>query len=218
MISTSDPTTESDFQTRLRHKIHFGIGSSGGADSKTFFMTNRDKHTAIWGRFQLWIRIWHRIQKIWNHNTSSLYLFTLCSKTKECVALHAFAILSWTKQLFGIKCTVIQMIGKHNVDKVCRPSFLILSSCLHACFFSTTFSSRRRRYRSASSSRDNFATTALCGIFIEYLCTEFPIPLFLRFRHVLFWEFPCPAWAVASCSSGPQAGELLKTKPKNLYE
>ena len=27
-----------------------------------------------------------------------------------------------------------------------------------------------------------------------------------RFRHVLFWEFPCPAWAVASCSSGPLAG------------
>ena len=24
-------------------------------------------------------------------------------------------------------------------------------------------------------------------------------------RHVLFWEFPCPARAVASCSSGPQA-------------
>ena len=27
-----------------------------------------------------------------------------------------------------------------------------------------------------------------------------------RFRHVLFWEFSCLAWAVASCSSGPQAG------------
>ena len=36
--------------------------------------------------------------------------------------------------------------------------------------------------------------------------TEFPIPLFLRFRHVLFGEFPCPAWAVASCRGGPQAG------------
>ena len=48
--------------------------------------------------------------------------------------------------------------------------------------------------------------------------TEFPIPLLVIFRHVLFWEFPCPAWVVASCSSGPQAGELLKTKPKNLYE
>ena len=36
--------------------------------------------------------------------------------------------------------------------------------------------------------------------------TEFPIPSFVRFRRVLFWEFPCPAWAVASCSSGPQAG------------
>ena len=31
--------------------------------------------------------------------------------------------------------------------------------------------------------------------------TEFPIPSFVRFRHVLFWEL-----AVASCSSGPQAG------------
>ena len=37
-------------------------------------------------------------------------------------------------------------------------------------------------------------------------CTDFPIPLFARFRHVLFWKFPCPAWAVASCRSGPQAG------------
>ena len=36
--------------------------------------------------------------------------------------------------------------------------------------------------------------------------TEFPIPSFVIFRHVLFWEFPCRAWAVASCSSGPQAG------------
>ena len=51
------------------------------------------------------------------------------------------------------------------------------------------------------------------------MTTEFPIPLFLRFRHVLFCEFPCPAWAVASCRSGPQAGELPKTYPKNqLYE
>ena len=39
--------------------------------------------------------------------------------------------------------------------------------------------------------------------------TEFPIPLFMRFRHVLFWEFPCPAWAVARCSSGPLAGGNL---------
>ena len=36
--------------------------------------------------------------------------------------------------------------------------------------------------------------------------TEFPIPSCMRFRHVLFWAFPCPAWAVASsCSSSPQA-------------
>ena len=26
------------------------------------------------------------------------------------------------------------------------------------------------------------------------------------YSYILFWEFPCPAWAVASCSSGPQAG------------
>ena len=42
-------------------------------------------------------------------------------------------------------------------------------------------------------------------------CTEFPIPSFVTFRHVLFWAFPCPAWAVASCSSSPHAGELPKT-------
>ena len=29
-------------------------------------------------------------------------------------------------------------------------------------------------------------------------CTEFPIPSFVRFCHVLSWGFPCPAWAVAS--------------------
>ena len=32
----------------------------------------------------------------------------------------------------------------------------------------------------------------------------------MRFHHVLFWEFPCPAWAVVSCSSGPQAGETVR--------
>ena len=37
-------------------------------------------------------------------------------------------------------------------------------------------------------------------------CTEFPIPSFVRFHLVLSWEFPSPAWAVASCISGPQAG------------
>ena len=48
------------------------------------------------------------------------------------------------------------------------------------------------------------------------LYTEFPIPSFVRFRNVLFWEFPWSAWAVASCSSGPQAGgtpENLAKKP-----
>ena len=34
---------------------------------------------------------------------------------------------------------------------------------------------------------------------------SFPSHRFLRFRHVLFWEFPFPAWAVASCSGSPQA-------------
>ena len=37
-------------------------------------------------------------------------------------------------------------------------------------------------------------------------CTEFPIPSFVGFCHILIWEFPCPGWAEASCSSGPQAG------------
>ena len=47
------------------------------------------------------------------------------------------------------------------------------------------------------------------------MCTEFPIPSFMRFRHVLFWEFLCPAWAVASCSSDPQAeGNSLKLSRK----
>ena len=45
-------------------------------------------------------------------------------------------------------------------------------------------------------------------------CTEFPIQSPVRFCHVLFWEFPCPAWAVASCRIGPQAGELPKNNPK----
>ena len=44
--------------------------------------------------------------------------------------------------------------------------------------------------------------------FWQNICytTEFTIPSFMRFHHVLFWEFPCPAWAVASCRSGHQAG------------
>ena len=45
------------------------------------------------------------------------------------------------------------------------------------------------------------------GCTLDTSSTEFPIPSCVRFRHVLFWEFPCPAWAVASsCSSSPQAG------------
>ena len=47
---------------------------------------------------------------------------------------------------------------------------------------------------------------AVVGAEETLVCTEFPIPSFVRFRHVLFWEFPCPPWAVASCSSGLQAG------------
>ena len=43
------------------------------------------------------------------------------------------------------------------------------------------------------------------GIFTHAL-QSFPSHHAERFSHVLFWEFPCPAWAVASCSSGPQAG------------
>ena len=41
--------------------------------------------------------------------------------------------------------------------------------------------------------------------FLQSFIKKFPIPSFVRFRHVLFWEFPCPSWAVASCMSGPQA-------------
>ena len=44
------------------------------------------------------------------------------------------------------------------------------------------------------------------GGIITLSYSEFPIPLFVGFCHVLFWEFSGPAWAVASCSSGPQAG------------
>ena len=40
-------------------------------------------------------------------------------------------------------------------------------------------------------------------------CTSFPSHHAERFCHVLFWEFPCPAWAVASCSSGPLARGTL---------
>ena len=44
------------------------------------------------------------------------------------------------------------------------------------------------------------------GVINHLVSTEFSIPSCVRFCHVLFWELPCPAWAVASCSSGPQAG------------
>ena len=33
------------------------------------------------------------------------------------------------------------------------------------------------------------------------------IPSLVRFRHVLFWEFPCPAWAVAA-GAAHKPGEL----------
>ena len=36
--------------------------------------------------------------------------------------------------------------------------------------------------------------------------TEFPISSCREVFQIIFREFPCPAWAVASCSSGPQAG------------
>ena len=43
-----------------------------------------------------------------------------------------------------------------------------------------------------------------------HICTEFPIPWFVRFHHVLYWEFPCPAWAVAAVAAH-KPGELPKT-------
>ena len=46
----------------------------------------------------------------------------------------------------------------------------------------------------------------LVGVKKNPLLQSFPSHHAERFRHVLFWEFPGPAWAVASCSSGPQAG------------
>ena len=33
--------------------------------------------------------------------------------------------------------------------------------------------------------------------------TPCPIPSCGEVVQIIFWEFPCPAWAVASCSSGP---------------
>ena len=47
---------------------------------------------------------------------------------------------------------------------------------------------------------------------------SFSHPIVCEISSCLFWEFPSPAWAVASCSSSPQAGNLPKTKPKNLYK
>ena len=38
-----------------------------------------------------------------------------------------------------------------------------------------------------------------------------PIPSFARFRHVLFWEFPCPAWAVAKVAT---YGHMYRAEPK----
>ena len=42
-------------------------------------------------------------------------------------------------------------------------------------------------------------------------CTEFPIPSCREVVRIMFREFPCPAWAVVSCSSGPTSrGNSLK--------
>ena len=46
---------------------------------------------------------------------------------------------------------------------------------------------------------------------LRKITTEFPFPSCREVRRIIFREFPCPAWALASCSSGPQAGELPKT-------
>ena len=64
--------------------------------------------------------------------------------------------------------------------------------------------SRRLVSRSA---RSQFGKVGKRFCVIIALKVEFPIPSLVRFRHVLFWEFPCPAWAVASYRSGTQAGE-----------
>ena len=44
---------------------------------------------------------------------------------------------------------------------------------------------------------------------VNVLSTEFSIPSCREGFRIIFWEFPSPAWAVASCSSGPQAKGTL---------
>ena len=50
------------------------------------------------------------------------------------------------------------------------------------------------------------ANGSLVGDSVFIQITEFPIPSCREVFWKSFREFPCPAWAVASCSSGPQAG------------
>ena len=40
----------------------------------------------------------------------------------------------------------------------------------------------------------------------RFINTEFPIPSCREVFRKSFRKFPCTAWAVASCSTGPQAG------------
>ena len=40
---------------------------------------------------------------------------------------------------------------------------------------------------------------------LHNIFTEFPVLSCREVFRIIFREFPCPAWAVASCRSGPQA-------------
>ena len=50
------------------------------------------------------------------------------------------------------------------------------------------------------------ANGSLVGDSVFIQITEFPIPSCREVFWKSFREFPCPAWAVACCSSGPQGG------------
>ena len=72
--------------------------------------------------------------------------------------------------------------------------------------WTTVYTNLKRLFKTHACAQFNHILPLLEQVWIETITiwlsvkriTEFPIPSFVRFRHVLFWEFPCPELAAVA--------------------
>ena len=93
--------------------------------------------------------------------------------------------------------------------------------CWTLCSWNSSSSvvSSSGRPRTLETLRDDLGVYLKVSIIVLHMTSSaqsFPSHHAEKFFRKSFREFPCPAWAVASCSSFPQAEELPKTFSKNL--